>query len=254
MNAQKNLILILTLTVTNNFGQSEIKNSYTKKRIDKHKKADDDYIDQTFQNELEHLKKSSLARQQRASEKNKNLATYLNNNHASMTELQKKFKKCNANLSSNQDKWQALDSFIKEYAEINAQYDKEASEIHQDYTNKIVQAQIKRDNAKDEARRKAVNQEFAEIKDSLISQNNNPECIELLENLLADFKEKRIAGLDIFINDENQSRKKYLDAKRDINKGWSEKTSRDRAKKYQEHKEITISSKKSLLKKVFNKS
>ena len=70
MNAQKNLILILTLIVTNNFGQSEIKNSYTKKRIDKHKKADDDYIDQNFQNELEHVKKSSLERKVRAKLKN----------------------------------------------------------------------------------------------------------------------------------------------------------------------------------------
>lgn len=250
----KNIILALLLLVTNSFGQGPNKNSYTKKRIDKHKKTDDDYIDQTFQNELAHIKKSSLARKERANEKNQNLSAYLSNNHESMTELQKNFKKCNAVLSRNQDNWQSLANFIKEYAEINLQYDKETIEIHQDYTKKIEQAQIKKDNAKDEARHKAVNQEFAEIKDSLISQNDNPECLELLENSLADFKEKRITGLDKFIKDENQSRKKYLDAKRDINKSWSEKTSRDRTKKYQEHKDITLSSKKSLLQKTFNKS
>ncbi len=238
---KSNLILIFLLLIVECYGQNANQDSYTKKRIDKHKKTDDYYIDETFQNELEHLKKSSLARKERASEKNINLAAYLSNNHDAMTELQKKFKKCKADLSDNQDKWQALDSFIKEYAEINAQYDKDTIEIHQEYTNKIVQAQIKRDNSEDEARRKAVNQEFAEIKDSLISHNNNTECIELLENSLADFKEKRIAGLDKFIQDENQSRKKYLDAKRDINKSWSQKTSLARTKKYQEHKEITLS-------------
>lgn len=251
---KNNLFLILFLLTVNCHSQNANQDSYVNKRLAKHKKTDNDYIDQTYEYGLEHVKKSSLARKERAREKNQNLAAYLNNNHESMTELQKKFKKCNANLSSNQDNWQALDNFLKEYAEINAEYDKESREIFQEYTNKIEKAQIKRDNAKDEARTKAVTQEFTEIKGSLIRQNNNPECIQQLEAIFADFEEKRIDGLNKFIKDEHQSRKKYYETKRDINKGWSQKTSRARNKKYQEHKKITLSSKKSLLKKVFNKS
>jgi hypothetical protein len=245
---------MLFLIIVNCQGQSENQDSYSKKRVAKHKKIDDNYIHQTFQLDLDFIKQISASRKERAKEKNKNLAAYLSNNQQSLNEFQKKIKKCKTDLSNNQENWQALDNFIKEYAEINLQYNQDAKEIHQEYTKKIEEAQIKRDNAKDAARFKAVNQEFAEIKDSLLSKNNNPECTQLLEELLTDFQIKRIAGLNKLVENENQSRRKYLKTKNDINKKWSNKTTNLRNRKNIEHQEITLSSKKNLLQKDFNKS
>lgn len=252
MKIKSNLILFMLAISFNS--QCKIQDSYTKNRLARHKKTDLDYINETFVHELELLNKSNLARKERAKESNLNMAEYFSNNNRLMTEFKMKLKNCNSDLIKNRDDWQALNNFIKEYAKINEQYNKETIEIHQDYTSKIEQAQNKRDNSRDQARIKAVNLELSEIKNSLIDQNNNQECINLIEKLCADLKVKRIDGLNKFINSENKSRKKYLQSKKELNKIWSQKTSCSRNKKYQEHQEITLSSKKNLLQRTFNKS
>lgn len=240
------LFLIAINISTSIHSQSKSPDTHTKKRLASHKKTENNYIEQASKIELDIINKNKKARQDRANEKNINLNEYLSSNHESITELQKKLNKCNTDLSCSKDTWHSLNDFIDEYAEINAQYNNDTNALYLEYTRKIEKAQIKRDNAENQARIKGVNNEIAEIRDSLINQNDNLECLTQIEELFANFKTKRLESLDKFLESENQSRKKYLQTKRDINKESSQAISNSWSRRNQEQQEITLSHKQSL--------